>query len=234
MGTLRIRLCCGVIASLASLTAADIAGNVVIKRRLTPKKVTAPASAYQRGAAVELGAERKGDDLGYERQHVVVYLEGAFAAEPVTAVMEQRDRRFVPDLLTVPAGSTVSFPNLDPIFHNVFSLAKPKTFDLGNYPKNHTRTVTFPKPGIVFLNCHLHPNMGAAIVVTPNQWTTRPDGEGGFRLADVPPGQYTVVAWHKTSGFFRRTVKLEADRAASVQFVIPLGEDSGANRLARR
>ena len=105
-------------------------------------------------------------------------------------------------MIVVPAGSTVSFPNLDPIFHNVFSLSKPKSFDLGNYPKDHTRTVTFPKPGIVIVGCHLHANMSAVIVVTPNRWSTTADAQGHFTLPAVPPGAYTVVAWHKSVGIF--------------------------------
>ena len=89
--------------------------------------------------------------------------------------MEQQNRRFAPDLVVIPAGSSVSFPNFDPIFHNVFSLSKAKSFDLGNYSKGQTRMVTFPKPGIVAVYCHLHPNMAGTIVVTPNQWGVRVD-----------------------------------------------------------
>ena len=84
---------------------------------------------------------------------MVVYLEGGPApasvrAEPVTAEMEQQNRRFSPDLVVIPAGSSVSFPNFDPIFHNVFSLSKAKSFDLGNYSKGQTRMVTFPSRGL--------------------------------------------------------------------------------------
>jgi plastocyanin len=69
----------------------------------------------------------------------------------------QRDRRFVPDLVVVPVGSSVSFPNMDPIFHNIFSLSKAKSFDLGSYDKGETRRVEFPRAGIVEVYCHLHP-----------------------------------------------------------------------------
>jgi hypothetical protein len=120
-------------------------------------------------------------------------------------------------------GSTVSFPNLDPVFHNVFSLSKPKEFDLGNYPKGHTRTVVFQKPGVVFVNCHLHPNMSAAIVISPNRWGVKAGPDGKFTLAVVPPGSYTIVAWHKTAGFFRQRVTI-ADKSIAVEFFIPLGE----------
>lgn len=139
--------------------------------------------------------------------------------------MEQTGRRFVPDLVVIPAGSSVSFPNLDPIFHNVFSLSRAKTFDLGNYVKGDSRSVTFPKAGIVFVNCHLHPNMSAAIVVTPNAWNTIASKDGQYALRDLPPGSYTVVAWHKAAGFFRKTVTVTDSDDLKVDFFIPIGEN---------
>ncbi len=144
--------------------------------------------------------------------------------------MSQQDRSFTPDFIVVPAGSTVSFPNLDPIFHNVFSLSKAKSFDLGNYSKDHTRTVTFTKPGIVFVGCHLHANMSAVIVVTPNRWATTGDPDGHFTLQGVPPGTYTIVAWHKTAGFFRKKIEVTANHTASVEFAIPIDENGARDR----
>jgi plastocyanin len=220
----------GLVCLSTTLTSAgDIDGTIVIKHTLTKRKVTAAAGQYQRGAAVPLGSVPAEDRLAFERSHVVIYLDGQPDSSqdpaPVSSSIEQKDRQFVPDVLVLPAGSSISFPNMDPIFHNVFSLSKPKTFDLGNYPKGQTRTVTFPKPGIVFVNCRLHPNMTAAIVVSPNQWSTIADDAGSFTLHDVPSGHYTVVAWHKTAGFFRETVDVQKGPAAKVEFIIPLAED---------
>ena len=123
---------------------------------------------------------------------------------------------------------------MDPIFHNVFSLSKAKSFDLGNYPKGNTRTVMFPKPGIVFVDCHLHPNMSAVIVVTPNRWSTKADASGRFMLPDLPPGTYTVVAWHKSAGFFRKTIEVTADRNAVGGFRDPARREDGAVQEARK
>jgi hypothetical protein len=131
-------------------------------------------------------------------------------------------------MVVIQAGSKVSFPNNDPIFHNVFSLSGPKTFDLGNYPKGDTRVVTFPEPGIVYVNCHLHPNMAATIVVAPNRWNTRADRDGRFELADVPAGKYTIVAWHKAAGFLRQSIVVEPDRDENVEFLIPIDENGHA------
>jgi hypothetical protein len=139
--------------------------------------------------------------------------------------MEQVNRRFSPDLLIVPVGTTVSFPNMDPIFHNIFSLSRPKSFDLGSYDKGETRKVKFSKPGVEFVYCHLHPNMAAAIVVTPNRWFAQVDGSGHYRIPNVPPGKYTLVAWHKAAGFFRRQVVIGPDRNTIADFFIPLGDE---------
>jgi plastocyanin len=224
----------GQAAELPSSFTGSVEGTIVIKRKLTKRKVTAPAALYARGPAVELGAEPATDPLAYERSHVVVYLEGNLPSKPVTATMDQKGRRFVPELLVVPEGSTVSFPNLDAIFHNVFSLSKPKAFDLGNYPKEQTRLVTFPKPGVVYVYCHLHPNMAAAVVVTPNRWCATASPEGKFSLAGVPAGKYTAVAWHKAAGYFRTPVEVVERRASEVQFIIPLDEAQIGRAMGNR
>src|ERR1700733_7914565 len=227
-----------VIGSAAALLAAgaaaqDITGTILIKKRLTRPSVTAPVSVYQRGTTVKLGSDAEQDPLAYERSRVIVYIEGAGPATSdatapgeTTEQVEQLDRRFVPDLVVVPVGSSVSFPNMDPIFHNIYSLSKPKTFDLGSYDKGETRTVKFSKPGIVEVYCHLHPNMAATVMVTPNRWYARPDRMGHYRIPNVPPGKYTGVAWHKSAGFYRKSITVENGRDAVVDFFIPLEADA--------
>jgi len=227
-------LVAGSVAALLTMCAGaqEVTGTILIKKRLTRPSVTAPVSVYQRGTAVKLGADAEQDPIAYERSRVVVYIEGAGPAAPDTTTpgetteqVEQLDRRFVPDLVVVPIGSSVSFPNMDPIFHNIYSLSKAKTFDLGSYDKGETRRVKFPKPGIVEVYCHLHPNMAATVVVTPNRWYARPDRAGHYRIPDVPPGKYTVVAWHKSAGFYRKTIVVEEGHDQSVDFLIPIDVD---------
>jgi plastocyanin len=219
---------CCIFAISLHLPAQAITGNIVIKRKLTKASVTPNVSVYQRGTAVKLGKDPDQDPIAYERSRVVIYLEGP--TSPGTASdlpqVQQLDRRFMPDMLVVPVGSTVSFPNMDPIFHNIYSLSKPKSFDLGSYDKGQTRRVTFPKPGIVDIYCHLHPNMQATVVVTPNRWFARPDRTGLYRIPDVPPGQYTLVAWHKAAGFFRKSITVENAHETTADFFIPLDSDS--------
>jgi plastocyanin len=207
----------------------NIEGTIVIKQKLTKRRVTAPVPLYERGPTVELNADSEEDPLAFERSRVVVYLEGRFPqpvpASQAVAKMEQRNRRFFPEVLAIQAGSQVSFPNLDPVFHNIFSLSAAKTFDLGNYSKGDTRLVTFSEPGIVYVNCHLHSNMAATIVVAPNRWYSMADRDGKFTLRDVPPGKYTIVAWHKAAGYFRQQVQIAPGRTEHVEFLIPFDEN---------
>jgi plastocyanin len=227
----------GLCALTVGAGAQEISGTVLIKKKLTRRNVTAAVSVYQRGTAVKLGKDAEEDPIAYEMSRVVVYLEGpvGVATEPSNAQqqIQQLDRRFLPDLVVVPAGSTVSFPNMDPIFHSVFSLSKAKAFDLGSYDKGETRKVLFSKPGIVDVYCHLHPNMAATVVVTPNRWYARVDSSGHYQIPDVPPGQYTVVAWHKAAGFFRRPIVIEAGHAATADFFIPI-EDNPKQEVQMR
>lgn len=231
----RFFVVCATAALAVCAGAQDITGTILIKRKLTKPSVTAAVSVYQRGTAVKLGRDAEADPIAFELSRVVVYLEGPVSAgddsavpavpEPAPLEIKQLDRRFSPDLAAIPAGSTISFPNMDPIFHNIYSLSKPKSFDLGSYDKGQTRKVVFPKPGIVEVYCHLHPNMAATIVVTPNRWYARPDRTGLYRIPNVPPGHYTLVAWHRSAGFFRKSIVVENGRDSLADFFIPIDVD---------
>ncbi len=117
-----------------------------------------------------------------------------------TRVIEQRDKMFAPQVMAVPVGSTVSFPNFDPIFHNVFSLSKVKPFDLGMYKNGESRDVKLDKPGIVRLGCNLHAAMSAWVIVVDAPHYVIPDASGKFEFKSLAPGKYKVQAWNERSG----------------------------------
>jgi plastocyanin len=234
MNSLRILI--AIVTLAVGAGAQDITGPIRIDKKLTKRSVTSSVPIYQRGTTVKLGKDAEEDPLAFERSRVIVYLEAAGPAGiggTHSATMQQLNRQFSPDLLVIPVGSTVSFPNMDPIFHNIFSLSKPKTFDLGSYDKGESRNVVFSKPGIVYVYCHLHPNMEATIVVTPNRWYARSDRSGHFRIQDVPPGRYTIVAWHKSAGFFRKSILIEAGRDSTADFFIPFSDDLQKNAVVK-
>lgn len=157
----------------------------------------------------------------------VVMLEpagGKFA--PRTAkqrIVEQRGREFAPHLLAVPVGSTVSFPNFDAVYHNVFSLSSPAAFDLGLYRNGETREITFKKEGIIRLGCNLHPSMSAFVIVVsaPHYAVTDPAGRFAFR--QLAPGKYKLKAWTDRSA--APTVLEVAVETGDNKISIPLKAD---------
>lgn len=155
-----------------------------------------------------------------------MYLEGEGlpAGTPIEAQIAQQERQFSPEVVVIPAGSTVSFSNSDPVLHNVFSLSKTKQFDLGYYPVGKARLVKFDKPGVAEVYCHLHRERTAAVVVAPSAFYGQPSKDGRFALTGVPAGEYTLVLWHKSAGFFRKRVRVPENGPAEVVFAVPVAD----------
>lgn len=147
----------------------------------------------------------------------------AAAAGAAHAVVTQRDMKFIPHVLAVTAGTTVDFPNRDPLLHNVVSTSPAKRFDLGMYAEGETKSVAFDAPGVVELRCHVHPEMSGFVVVHANPYAAVTDARGVFTISGVPPGTYPVRVWHETL----------AGRAATVT-VRPGGVQPLDVRLERR
>ncbi len=159
-----------------------------------------------------------------ELRNVVIYLKDA-PPRPVTPVhvaIHQRDENFFPRVVAIPVGSTVDFPNDDPLYHNVFSLSHAKTFNLGRYPTGASASVRFDKPGIVKIFCDIHSHMTATVVVFNHPWFAVPADDGHFELGDVPPGDHQVTAWHERLGDTTLRIRLEAGRATAADFVLPV------------
>jgi plastocyanin len=134
----------------------------------------------------------------------VVYLDpaprAAFdAREEPRARLDQRNETFVPHVLAIVAGTTVDFPNNDETYHNVFSLSKEKPFDLGRYARGRSKAVRFDRPGIIRVFCDIHAHMSAFIFVFSHRYFAVTDDQGRYRLENVPPGRYNVVAWNESA-----------------------------------
>jgi plastocyanin len=160
-----------------------------------------------------------------EISNVVVFVKDgprAGALAPVRAQMVQQDESFLPRLLAIPRGSTVEFPNSDPYFHNVFSLSRGATFDLGRFPRGTSRSRAFTQPGLVKVYCHLHSHMSASIMVFDHPHFVVPQGDGSFVLADVPAGPYRLSAWHERIGESSKNIVVEAGRTITIEFALPV------------
>ncbi len=111
--------------------------------------------------------------------------------------MLQHDKTFEPNLLVVPLGSVVDFPNLDPWFHNVFSLYQGKRFDLGLYQAGAEKQVVFDRPGPSFLFCNIHPQMMAVILAVNSDFFGISDRAGHILISGVPIGRYVIHLWYE-------------------------------------
>jgi plastocyanin len=131
---------------------------------------------------------------------VIVYVVG-FSEQPSTtasaATITQKGRKFVPDLVAITVGQSVSFPNGDSFLHNVFSQSPPRKFDLGSFKKGETKDKQFPNAGVIDVYCNIHPEMAATILVLPNQRHTRAASDGSFAIDGVPAGRWTVFAYSR-------------------------------------
>ena len=193
----------------------SVRGRVSIGIPVTAKRAT---STYSRSVpAVALAPES-------ELRHVVVYVKDAqkTAVQPMRAEIRQRNENFVPRVVAVTVGSVVEFPNDDPIYHNVFSLSRTKTFDLGRFPKGKSRGERFDKPGIVKVFCQIHSHMSATVMVFDHPWFAVPDEQGAFDLSGVPPGMHQITAWHERLGETTLPLRVEPGRPATIDFVLPV------------
>lgn len=212
------------------VSAGDVHGRAIVTRRLS-KRLVSPIVYNLRGPATPDAAPLAPADSEplNEFERMVVILEPAtkdaqslLPKPPVTATLDQQGARFDPDLIAIPVGSTVEFPNSDPIFHNVFSLSKAQPFDLGYYPQGQSRSVKFNHPGVVQVYCHIHANMYAAIVITASPWFEKPGADGSFSFSGVPAGRYHLTAWHKIAGLHKVDVEVPASGSAEVNIRVPV------------
>jgi plastocyanin len=133
---------------------------------------------------------------------VVVWLEPLAGSRTAVAPgamarMVQKDKTFTPHVLPIQVGTTVDFPNFDPIFHNAFSNYNGQPFDVGLYPPGTTRPVRFSRPGIVRVFCNIHATMSAVIVVLNTPYFETTQKSGAYQFRDVPPGEYTLRFFHE-------------------------------------
>lgn len=149
---------------------------------------------------------------------VIVYVVG-FPEQPATdkpaAAIAQKGRKFVPDLVAITVGQSVSFPNSDSFLHNVFSQTTARKFDLGSFKRGESKDKAFPSPGVIDVYCNIHPEMAATILVLPNKRHTRTTPDGTYTIEGVPAGTWTVFAYAR-----------RAAKPASARVTVVDGQDA--------
>ncbi len=224
-----LRLSAGVVFALAVLcssgrpsaapepAAGTVTGRVHVVAH--PARRLATAGAYP-GRVVGAASERETSEL----DNVIVYISTPMSvgSAPQRVAIRQTNEEFVPHVVPVIVGSTVEFPNDDLIFHNVFSLSRAATFDLGRYPRSVSKARTFTKPGVVKVFCHLHSHMSAIVRVFAHPYFTVPDRTGRFTITGVPAGRLEVTAWHERAGEVTHAATIEHGATTELNFSLPL------------
>jgi len=149
-----------------------------------------------------------------------VYVENVFApAVTNKVVIEQMRKQFVPSWAVIQRGTTVQFPNLDKVYHNVFSPSSGNTFDLGLYNSTASaKSHTFNTAGAADIFCNIHPQMAARILVVPNRLFAKVAPDGRFEIAGVPAGKRKLVAWAPGSKLNVQWLELGGGEAVDVVF----------------
>jgi plastocyanin len=168
---------------------------MAIVRPLAALCVIATSLAAQAGTLVRVEVR---DADGTPVPGAIVFLEGGAPAAPspgARAVIDQRDKIFVPEVTVIQTGTEVAFPNSDTVSHHVYSFARPNAFELPLYKGGSRPNVRFDHPGIVTLGCNIHDAMIGYVVVVDTPWFARADDSGVTLLDDVPDGTYAVRVW---------------------------------------
>lgn len=173
------------------------------------------ALAFNLGAAVVTGKvhfiTRRGQQPVISETLVWLDPLGRAPKRPPQAfTMTTRSKAFLPHVVAVPAGSTINFPNEDPIAHNLFSLTPGNTFDLGLYRKGTGKVHKFETPGVVNVYCNVHPTMSAVVHVMATPYYGFTDAQGNYSF-DVPAGKYRVTAWNEQGGSASQEIEVAAD-----------------------
>ena len=165
------------------------------------------------------------DPSGNPLPDVVVWAlpkDGPAPARVRPAMVEQRNKTFVPLVSVVQAGTLVAFPNRDEIRHHVYSFSAAKRFEIKLYAGTPVDPIPFDKAGEVVLGCNIHDHMIAYIYVVDSPWFAKSDKDGDARIEGLPAGDYDIHAWYYAQDA-RPTpvgVKLRADEAGAAAFAV--------------
>ncbi|HEY4368298.1 MAG TPA: hypothetical protein VGN07_13775 [Steroidobacteraceae bacterium] len=150
-------------------------------------------------------------------QHVA-----APASRAASAVMDQLNKAFVPEVLVIRSGTSVVFPNSDAVSHQVYSFSPAKRFELPLYRGQPNAPILFDQPGVVVLGCNIHDTMTGYIYVTDSPWFGTADEKGQWHVASLPAGDYRITIWNphfaREEQSVEQSLSLGAEQTAAIRF----------------
>jgi plastocyanin len=129
--------------------------------------------------------------------------------------LDNTDCHFSPQVAVLTVGSVLEIRNTDPMLHLVHLYGQ-REANLAFPPQDTTVSRTLEAAGMLVVKCDLHPWMQAFIRVDDHPFHAVTDGDGSFRMTDVPAGEYTLEAWHETLGTQRLTVQVGNDDTTTI------------------
>lgn len=126
-------------------------------------------------------------------------IQAVNTAQQLRAEMDQRNYKFVPEVLVIRTNTLVHFPNSDDVRHHVYSFSPTKKFELRLYHGKTAEPVLFDQPGKVVLGCNIHDSMVATIYVVDTPWFALSDQDGLAVITDMPAGAYRLAVYHPYS-----------------------------------
>ena len=156
--------------------------------------------------------------------NVVVYIsagapdEGQVPPQPVT--YKQKGCQYVPHILTMHTGQELKIVNDDPTSHNVHPVAKAnREWNKSQPPGAPPITEKYEKEEFIPVKCNVHPWMRGYFVVLKTSHVDVSKENGAFQLPDLPPGKYTLTAWHESYGRQTAEVTITGTETKEVNFV---------------
>jgi len=191
-----------------------IQGKVVYRgpvstRRIVPTKDREVCGAIREEPEVTVGP-------GQEALDSVVYLRKVergkgWAKGPAPAELVNTGCVFVPRVQVVPAGWSITIVNADPVMHNTHSfLGRATVFNIALPLKGQRVERPLKKDGLVRIECDAHGWMLAWVHVADSPYYDVTARDGAFSLTEVPPGTYTLAAWHEYTGAVEVPVTVKA------------------------
>jgi plastocyanin len=161
---------------------------------------------------------------GNALMNVIVYISAGVPDEssaPTQAVViTQKGCQYLPHVLPILVNQELKVVNDDPTSHNIHPLAKiNREWNKSQPPGTPPISEKFEKPEFIPVKCNIHPWMHGTFAVLKNSHFAISGEDGHFTLSNLPPGKYTVTAWHESYGDQMQEVTITGNEAQTLNFV---------------